>query len=131
MPKLFTLIRMAGSDPELSREVTPYIGHVHIGDLNQQWGVYMVSGTGAQLVAINALPQVVGIVAVTESGGVKWGELDSVIASAIRTKLNTWLANRGYPIIPTSWTNRQVVQAVFKRLNGKFDFDLFDVTEDL
>lgn len=129
MSKLFCLVQMNGSDPQLSREDTPYAGHVHIGNLNHQFGAYMVSGTGAQLVAINALPQVVGIVAVTESGGVRWAELDGVIAAGVRTKLNAWLSSRGYPNIPAGWTYKQVIREVFRRLNDKFEFDLFDVAE--
>lgn len=129
MAKLFCLISMQGSDPQLSREDTPYTGHVHIGNLNHQFGAYMMSGTGAQLVAINALPGVVGIVAVTESSGVRWAELDGVIAAGVRTKLNTWLSAKGYPNIPAGWIYKQTVMAVFRRLNDKFDFDWFDVTE--
>lgn len=120
---------MQGSDLQLSREDTPYTGHVHIGNLNHQWGAYMVSGTGAQLMAINALPKVIGIVAVTEDGGVRWAELDGVIATGVRTKINTWLSNRDYPNIPVGWTYRRIVREVFQRLNNKFDFDWFDVTE--
>ena len=129
MPKLLCIVNMNGSDPDLDRTVTPYIGHVHIGNLNHNFGAYMVSGTGPQLVAVNALPQVVGIVAVTESGSVRWAELDGVIAAGVRTKLNNWLTARGYPNIPSGWTYRRVIREVFQRLNDKFEFDSFDVAE--
>ena len=128
--KLFALIQMQGGEPQLSRETTPYPGHVHVpATILGAWGAYMVSGTGAQLTAINALPQVVGIVAVTESGSVRWAELDGVIAAGVRTKLNNWLTARGYPNILSGWTYRRVIREVFQRLNDKFEFDSFDVAE--
>lgn len=130
MPKMFCLINMnGGSDPQLDRSITPYHGSNHIGNINRQWGAYLVSGTGPELVAIDALPQVVGIVAITEGGSVKWAELDGVIAAGVRTKLNNWLTARGYPNIPASWTNRRAIREVFQRLNPLFDFDLFDIEE--
>jgi hypothetical protein len=72
---------------------------------------------------------VVGIVGVTESGDVRWAELDGVIAAGVRTKLNDWLTARGYPTIPAGWTYRQVVRAVFKRFSDLFDIGTVDIAE--
>jgi len=118
-----------GSDPQVSREDTPYHGHVHIGNINHEVGAYIFSGTAAQLAAINSLPGIVGLVAVTENGAVRWAELDNVIGAAVRTKLNNWLTARGYPNIPAGWIYRRVVREVFQRLNAQFEFDLFEVAE--
>jgi hypothetical protein len=81
------------------------------------------------LLAIDKLPNVIGICAVTESGDVKWAELDANIALAGRTKLNTWLTARGYPTIPAGWTNRKVLVEVAKRMDAKFDLGFFDVAD--
>ena len=131
MAQLFCLIRMAGSDPELDRAVTPFHGVVKCGtgDVNRQWAAYLVSGTGAELVAIDALPQVVGIVGVSKNGDVRWGELDGMIAPAKRTEISTWLAARGFPTIPAGWTYKQVVLAIYKRLSPDYKLDTTDVEE--
>jgi hypothetical protein len=119
---------MTGGSPNVDASVTPYTGYVHADSIGG-FGAYLFSGTPAQLTALNALPQVIGIVAVSEAGDVKWAELDGVIAAGVRTKLNTWLTARGYPTIPAGWTYRQVVEAVYKRLNARFDLSGFDVSE--
>jgi len=105
-----------------------YHGFVRLARIGD-WAVYLVSGTGAQLLAIDALPNVIGICAVTESGDVKWGELDANIALAVRTKLNTWLTARGLPTIPAGWTNRKVLVEVAKRMDERFDLGFFDVAD--
>ncbi len=128
--KAFALIEMEGGAPKIDPTATPYHGHVicdRIGSTG--WGAYLISGTGPQLLAIDALPGVVGIMAVTESEGVKWGELDGVPLAAVRTKLNIWLMSRDQPTIPNDWTARQVVKAIFKRANTHFDLDKFDIAD--
>lgn len=130
MAKLFCIITMAGGLPDVDLTATPVYGYV-LCDQIGQYGAYLVSGTGAQLTALNATPQCVGIVAVTESGGVKWAELDGTIAPAIRTKLNTWITNNrpAWPQVPAGATYRQVIRALFARFNAQFDLDNFDVTD--
>jgi hypothetical protein len=119
---------MVGGDPGLDTRVTPYHGFVHCASIDN-YGAYMFSGTAAQLTALAALPaaQFVPICAVTKSGDLKWAELDGIIASGVRTKLNTWLSNRGLPTIPAGWTYRQTVLAIFRRLHTNFDLDNFYV----
>lgn len=126
--KAFCIVRMVGGNPDIDFGTTPYTGYVHCASLGG-FGAYLFSGTKAQLIALDALPQVVGIVAVTEAGDVRWAELDGVIAEAIRTKLNTWLTNHDLPTIPEGWTYRQVVVAAYKRFNDRFDLDGFDVKD--
>jgi hypothetical protein len=129
MPKLFCLIQCQDSDPDLDRAATPFRAVLCCGRLNRNWGAYLVSGTGPQLAAVNALPHVYGIVVVTESGDERWVELDGTIAPAVRTRLNTWLTNRGHPNIPAGWTYRQVLNVVYKRMNARFELDAFDVAD--
>jgi hypothetical protein len=128
MPHLFGLCRIEGGDPLIDRRVTPFYGAVHDATVGN-WAAYLFSGTGAELTALAALPvaQFVPIVAVTKSGDVRWAELDGVITTAVRNKLNTWLTNRSLPNIPTGWTYKQVVIGIFKRLHANFDLDNFYV----
>lgn len=111
-----------GGLPKIDTSATPYCGHIFIGEV-AGWGAYLISGTGPQLTAINALPQAVGICVMTQDENVKWMELDSVIVLAIRQKLNTWLSAHNYSTIPAGWTNKQVVLAIFRKLNDRFDLD--------
>jgi hypothetical protein len=130
MPKLFAVVHAPGSDPELDRTLTPYVGHVCLGRIGQ-WGAYLISGTGPQLTAIDALAQVFSICAVTEGGAVRWAELDGVIPAATRTKLNNWkTANApAWPNIPVGATYRTVVDFIAKRMNASFDVATHDVSE--
>jgi hypothetical protein len=128
--KAFVLARMVGGQPDIDQTETPYHGYVlcdRIGSTG--WGAYLFSGTGAQLTVLDALPQVVGIVAVTQNENVRWAELDDQVGGAVRTKLNNWLSNRGQPTIPEGWSNRRIVREVYKRANANFDLNNFDVAE--
>lgn len=128
MPKLFALCQMSGGQPDVDFTATPVKGYVLCDQVGGH-GAYLFSGTGPQLVALNALAQVVGIVAVTESGETRWAELDGVIAPAVRTRLNTWLTARGHPNIPAGWTYKQTILAIFRRMNSNFDLGNFDVAD--
>lgn len=128
--KAFAIIRMSGGSPDFDQREYPIHGYVlafHLPD--SSWGGYLLSGTGAQLNAVNNLPQVVGIVSVTQSGDVRWAELEGVCPAALRTKLNTLLSNHGYPNIPSGWTYKQVIREIFKRVNKHFDLNAIDVAD--
>jgi len=117
--RYFAIIQMtpAGA-PDLADAVAaalPHKGFVLAAHIGQQWGCYLLSGTSAELTAINALPHVYAICNITD--------LDNVIASTVRTRLNTWLSARGQPAIPASWTYRQVIETVYKRINSRMDLD--------
>ncbi len=124
--KLFCIANQSSGIPAISN--LPFAGWLQCGAV-ANWAAYLFSGKAAQLTAINALSDVYGIVAVTETGNVKWAELDEVISSTARNRLNTWLTNRGYPNIPAGWTFRRVIEAIFKRLNARFDLSTHDVME--
>lgn len=120
----FALVQMEGGYPKIDQQATPYLAHHHVGHV-KNWGAYLITGTGQQLLAIDALPQVIGICAVTriDDQNDKWPELNEVINATKRTKINNWLSARGYPTIPAAWTNRQVILGIYKRLNGNFEIE--------
>ena len=131
--KMFVLVRWGDGPLDVrmydDNGARLYSGHLLCGKVGQ-WAGALFSGTVAQLTAINVLANVYGIVAVTESGQVKWAELNGVIGAAIRTKLQTWLNNRGIAYtIPADAKYRAIVLAIFKRLNVLFDLDAFDVAD--
>ena len=130
MAKMFAIAPMSGGQPDTSPLVagTDYRGYVFCDQIGN-FGAYLFSGTGAQLIALNALPSVIGLVAVTDNGNVRWAELDDLFPNATRTRINTWLTNRGLQTIPAGWTNRRVVREIFERLNDKFSLDSFDVAD--
>lgn len=134
MAKLFSLAKLTA--PPIYPDVTSlivgvdYFGHV-LMDTAGNYGAYLFSGSATQLSAVNALTNVVGIVAVTDNGNVHWAELDNTISAGVRANLNTWLTNHGFQTIPAGWTYRQVVNAIFRHFNNSFDIDTngVDVTD--
>lgn len=118
--KAYALIQMSAGLPDLGD--LPHGGCVLMAHLpNYSFGVYLIAGTPAQLAAINALPQVYRICTLAE--------LDDVITPTRRTRINTWLTNRGYPNIPAGWSYRQVLDAVAKRLLAHFSRERNDVAD--
>jgi hypothetical protein len=95
-----------------------YHGSVLIGVMGN-YCLELVSGTVAQLTAIAALPNVYPICQVSGEG---FPELDSVITTAARNRINIWLTARGYPNIPVGWTYRQVTIAIAVRFFPNFEF---------
>lgn len=130
MPKLFAIAPHTSGIPDTAplKQGVDYKGWV-LADTVGGFGAYLFSGTAPQLAALNALAAVVGICVVTEDASTRWAELDGTIAAGVRTKLNTWLTARGHPNIPAGWTYRQVVTAVYQRLNARFDIGGMDVAD--
>lgn len=130
MPKMFAITQMVGGAPNTDplQAGIDYKGVIHCGSLGQ-FGAYMYSGTPSQLAALDALPTVVALAIMTEAGAIKWAELDTVITTAHRTRLNTFLTNRGLPTIPAGWTYRQVINAVWNRFYSGFDINKNDLAE--
>ena len=129
--RAFALIRMTDGVPDLDPEATPYHGFVLCDRIpGTNWGAYLISGTGAQLLALDALPQCLGILAFTRSDERHWGpDMDNILPSAVRNKINSWLTPNGQPAIPIGWTYRRFIQALFRRLNPNFRLDAFDIAE--
>lgn len=126
--KAFAIIRMTNGAPDI--ENLPIHGFVLAFHLpNYSWGGYLISGTSAQLNALNSLSQVFGIVAVTQSGDVKWAELEGVCPVAVRNRLNTWLGNNGYPNIPSGWTYKRIIREIFQRTNEHFDLSTINIVD--
>lgn len=130
MAKLFAVVNMQGGAPDTGALAAgrDYKGFVHCSTFGQ-FGLYLFAGTGAQLAALDALPSVIGLVAMTQSGDVRWGELDGVITPAKRTRMNTWLTARGFPTIAAGMSYREVVMALVRRNFPDFDLNQNDVEE--
>ena len=93
-------------------------------------GAYLMAARGAQLVALDALPYCLGIVAVTESDNVRWPELDGEAAQDVINRLNTWLTNNGFGVqVPSGWTYARLVRELFQWFNERFDLRSFDVID--
>lgn len=112
-------------------EQFPVHGYVLAAQLSGQWGAYLFSGIGGQLSALDTAPNVFGIVAVTESGDVKWPELEGVISSGARTKINNWISNHypAQPSIPAGWTYKRVIREIFRRMNQHFKLTHIDIAD--
>ena len=106
--KAFLVSRMVGGVPDFSD--LPHTGNVLCAKTltTPQYGIYIVTGTAAQITAINALAQVVPLCAITHPDFDNWPEMDGVINSTVRTQLNTWLTKYSLPNIPSNWIYRQV-----------------------
>jgi len=125
MAKAFAVVTMSGGLPVL----TDTTGHqlpynamalaAHLPDYS--YGIYLFSGTAAELTAIQALPTVWRICTTAE--------LDDVITSTRRTALNGWLTARGFPTIPAGETYRQVLRAIVQRLNAGWTEDRVEARE--
>lgn len=129
--KAFALIRMDAGQPAVNFQDTPIHGYALASRVpGTNWGAYLVSGTGPQLLAFDALPQVLGILAFTRTGQHHWGpSMDNTIPQPTLTRLNAWLSNHNQPTIPPTWTYRQLIIAAFTRFNSHFDLDVLDVSE--
>ena len=83
------------------------------------FGLYLVSGTAAELTALDASPQCAGGVALA------WPAVNVAIPNAIRLRINAWLAARGLPTVPSGWTWLQLL----RRVKANWDaggFELMD-----
>jgi len=128
--KAFALIKNIGQIDSLEY---PYHGYVEIESFRKigAWKPFIISGTKERLKKLNSLPNVIGLCVVTETGETRWPELDEPVAEALRSKLNNWLEEHGYPTIPEGWTNRRVVREVVGRFNDQYNiFTDYDVTDE-
>jgi hypothetical protein len=114
MARAFAIIRMSGGEPDI--DGLPVRGYCLAAQAGDQ-GMYLVTGTAAQLTAVDGLPQVYGLCAI--------GDLDNVISAAKRTRINSWLTARSLPTIPAGWSYKQVIIAIYKRANAAYDQDQF------
>lgn len=132
--RTFALIRMASGQPDLpqalrdSGETFNYVLCDRIPDSN--WGAYLCAARGAVLQALDEdYNGFIGIVAVTNSGEVHWGELDNPCSDTVRARLNTWLEAHDHPTIPEGWANRRVVREIYQRANDRFDLAQSDIVD--
>ncbi|MHC4560882.1 MAG: hypothetical protein ACYS80_26675 [Planctomycetota bacterium] len=109
--KAYTIAKIVDGSPiwvEQGLEYRAYALRCRKGN----WGLYAVSGTGAQLQAIDALADVYGIST--------FGNVDEVMDATLRTNLNQFIIDKDiHPTwqIPADWTARQV----FRKMVEYFD----------
>ena len=131
MAKAFALMRMNDGRPDLPPAAQGRVNWVLCDRIpDTGWAAYLVAATKAVLQGLDEQwDGFIGIVAVTEGGDVRWGELENPCADVVRARLNTYLTNHGYPTIPEQWTNRQVVREIYERANDRFDFRGIDIMD--
>ena len=134
MAKAFLLIRALNGQPDIPAAILAAgpINYVlcDIKGTTPPLGAYLMSATGAQLIALDALPYCLGIVAVTENGGIRWGELVGETAQEVIDRLNTWLTVNDFDVqIPDGWTYDRLVRRVFEFFNDRFDLRNFDIMD--
>jgi hypothetical protein len=126
--KAFLVTRIIDGNPDFSGLL--YSGAVLCAKTLNNWGIYIATGTPAQLLAINALSHVYGLCTVTSpENQPNWPELNDVIPAARRTRINEWLTDRGYPTIPAGWTYRQVILKICLWLNPHYEIETADVLD--
>ncbi len=127
----FALMRMTNGTPDLPAQAQGRVNWVLCDRIpGTNWAAFLVAATGADLQALDTQwAGFIGIVAVSSSGDVHWGELENPCADAVRTRLNTWLIQHNQQTIPEAWTNRQVVRAIYERANAHFDLRQFDIAD--
>lgn len=116
---MYAVSTMTNGKPDIG--ASPFHGYVLAAGPIGQYGLYIFSGSAAQMTTIGQLATVWPLCAMTDNGTVKWAELDTVVSVAIRAKLNNWLTARGYPNIPAGWTYRQSLLALIQRIKRQDD----------
>ena len=112
--KAYAIVEMSNGNPNVDFTATPISGYC-LGAVQGTYGLYLVAGTAAQLVALAALPNVWRVCTLAE--------IDDVITTARRTSMNQWLTAQGWPNIPAGWTYRQIVMYAYKRANPNWTFE--------
>jgi hypothetical protein len=111
--KAFMVVKMSGGVPDFSN--LTYSGRVLCAKTpDQAWGIYIVTGTPAQITAINALSQVYALCTVKDDDIFSWSEMTIVLSTTVRNQLNTWLAGYNDQLIPATWTYGQVCTYLYR-----------------
>lgn len=126
MPKAIVICReiLSGTGKGRPDVGTGWRGFVYVGTLPGAYAVYIITGTGPQLTAIDAHANTIGGLLVT--GSERWAELDVAIPTALRTKINTYRTAQGLSTIPASTTLLQVLRFAANH----YDYGNFDVTDN-
>lgn len=94
---------------------------VKVGDLPGQYAVYVIVGSGPQLIAIDAHQNCVAGLQVTGAG--RWPELDLPVPAGLRTRINAYRATQGQGPIGAGVTLLQVMRGAA----AAFDWGTHDV----
>lgn len=132
MPKAIVICKevQSGASKGVPDIGTGYSGFVQIGQLPGAYCAYVITGSAAQLAAIQVHANTLVGAVVTEAEGVeRWAELKVQLPVAVRTKINTWRANNGQGSIPVNTTWLQVIKFAANHFdNAAANFDVFDAT---
>lgn len=99
-------------------------GYTWIGRVGV-WSGLLITTTDAQLTAWDAASGA-GCVVIVRIADDNRIELDDNINGAVLTKLNTWLAARGFPTEGTG-SNRAIIRKLMRRLQANFEFEQVDI----
>lgn len=122
--RAYVIIAMSGGQPSL--EELPYAAYTLGAHIGQDWGLYFISGTDAQITDILALGQVT--LFCTVAGELK-SELDEIQDVGVTDSLNAWLSGQNLDVLPPGCTNREALETVGKKLNSSFGVDRLDITD--
>lgn len=119
MPKAIAIIRQDSSGgPDIGNDWRRW---VLIGELPGNRALYLIVGSGPQLIAIGNHDNTVFGMQVT--GAERWNELDEPVPTALRNKINAYRQSQGQNNIPAGTTLFQVMRAA----NAEFEWGLTDV----
>lgn len=125
--KAYMVLPMVGGQPDIDTIKVNYVLCAEIRkDSVTRWGGYLFSGDSATLDKV-AKRSVVEIVRVTEKAQVKWAELDAKPDAKKTTALNTYLTAQSMETVKGVNTNRDILNAVFKKMSVKFSVEANDV----
>jgi len=120
----YFLIHKPNGYPDLDDggEQLLFKGYV-LGAMAGAWGLYLVMGTSAQLAAIHAHANTVGICTL--------GGLDETVTGAVKSALDAWADAHfpSLPPVPADWTNRQVIQELGERVDENFTIPGTDIQQ--
>ena len=104
---------------------TGYSGFVYVGNLPGAYAAYVITGTGAQLLAIQGHANFLVGVQVTE-GADRWAELRATLPAGVRAQINNWRSNNGQGPVPAGTTWLQVIRFAANHFDLAGNFDVFD-----
>lgn len=119
MAAQYMLVPMTGGSPDLSG--LPCFGYALGAAWGADLGLYLISGSAAQLAAIAALAQVGPLANPSQLG--------STFSATGRSRINAYLATRGLAPLAAGGTYRTAVEALGKRANPALDLASLAIRE--
>lgn len=121
--RAYAIIRMSGGVPDLGE--LPYYAYSLGAHLGQEWGLYFISGTDAQITDILALPHATQFCTVSNAKT----ELNNIQDTKTTDALNIWLDTQKMNLLISDCTNREAIETIGKKLNSNFGIDRLDIID--